>query len=185
MGHKRQDAPGELDTVRRFVNSRDKEQGTDVIADPAGLARWLADYELLAPDVEVGEADVRRAREVREALRAQLMANNGAEPDPDAVKRLHAAAERAGIGLTFTPEGSHLAPAAGGVDGAIGRLLTIVHAAEHDGTWMRLKACPWDTCHWAFYDNTKNASGVWCTMEVCGNRAKAKAYRERHARAGA
>ena len=185
MAHKRQDAPGRLDTVRRFVNSRDIEQGTDVIADPAGLRRWLADYELLESGARVGEDDVRRAIEVREALRALLMANNGAERDPDAVKRLHAAANRAGIRLTFSPEGSELAPEARGVDGAIGRLLTIVHEAEHDGTWKRLKACPWDTCHWAFYDNTKNASGVWCTMEVCGNRAKAKAYRERHARSGA
>jgi predicted RNA-binding Zn ribbon-like protein len=45
-----------------------------------------------------------------------------------------------------------------------------------------LKACPWHTCHWAFYDHTKNSGGVWCTMEVCGNRAKVKAYRERQAR---
>ena len=183
MGRKRQEAPGRLDTVRRFVNSADIEQGTDVIADPPGLKRWLTDYELLEPGTEVGEADVRRAREVREALRSLLMAHNGGETDPHAVQTLHAAAHRAGIALTFTPEGSALAPEAEGVDGALGRLLAIVHEAEHDGTWQRLKACPWDTCHWAFYDNTKNASGVWCTMEVCGNRAKAKAYRERHARA--
>ena len=79
---------------------------------------------------------------------------------------------------------SSLEPETPGSDGALGRLLTIVHEAEHEGTWPRLKACPWHTCHWAFYDNTKNASGVWCTMEVCGNRAKAKAYRERQARSG-
>jgi predicted RNA-binding Zn ribbon-like protein len=47
------------------------------------------------------------------------------------------------------------------------------------GTWDRLKACRQETCRWAFYDNTKNRSGVWCTMEVCGNRAKARSYRER------
>ncbi|MGH2778535.1 MAG: CGNR zinc finger domain-containing protein, partial [Actinomycetota bacterium] len=32
----------------------------------------------------------------------------------------------------------------------------------------------------AFYDHSKNRSGKWCTMRVCGNRAKTRAYRERH-----
>ena len=46
-----------------------------------------------------------------------------------------------------------------------------------DGTWRRLKACREDTCQWAFYDRSKNRSGTWCSMAVCGNRAKARAYR--------
>jgi predicted RNA-binding Zn ribbon-like protein len=97
------------------------------------------------------------------------------------VTTLRASAQRAGVGLEFEPDGSRLEPQAGGVDGALGRLLVAVHEAQHDGTWARMKACPWDTCHWAFYDHTKNRSGVWCNMAVCGNRAKARAYRERHA----
>jgi predicted RNA-binding Zn ribbon-like protein len=185
MTRKRQDAPGRLELVRTFVNTLDIEDGVDEITDPAGLKRWLTERELLESGAKVGQEDVRRAREVREALRAQLRANNGGERDEAAVATLHAAARRAGVGLRFEPGGSRLEPEARGVDGALGRLLTIAHAAEHDGTWKRLKACPWDTCHWAFYDHTKNAGGVWCTMEVCGNRAKVKAYRERHARSSA
>ncbi|MDQ4041288.1 MAG: CGNR zinc finger domain-containing protein [Actinomycetota bacterium] len=184
MSHtKQQQAPGDLELVRGFVNTVDVEDGRDALADPQGLAAWLREHELLEPRAEVGKSDLRRAVAVREALRAQLLANNGGEPDPDAVATLHEAAGRAGIALRFSERGSELEPSAGGVDGALGRLLTIVHRAEQDGTWRRLKACPWHTCHWAFYDNTKNRSGVWCTMEVCGNRAKAKAYRERRAAA--
>ncbi len=184
MSHtKRQRAPGELELVRQFVNSFDVEDAQDALGDPAGLAAWLREHDLLEAQAEVGEEDRRRAVAVREALRALLLANNGGERDPDAIATLHEAAGRAGVALRFTEDGSGLEPSAGGVDGALGRLLTIVHAAEHDGTWPRLKACPWHTCHWAFYDNTKNRSGVWCTMEVCGNRAKAKAYRERRAAA--
>jgi predicted RNA-binding Zn ribbon-like protein len=49
-----------------------------------------------------------------------------------------------------------------------------------NGTWERLKACALhDTCEWAFYDWSKNRSGTWCDMKVCGNRSKARAYRER------
>ena len=53
-------------------------------------------------------------------------------------------------------------------------------AADRDA-WKRLKACRLHTCEWAFYDHTKNRSGAWCNMAVCGNRAKARAYRERRA----
>ena len=183
MTRKRQEAPGRLELVREFVNTADLEGGDEGLASPAGLARWLQAHDLLEPDAEVGEKDLERAIAAREALRAQLKAHNGSDRDPEAVATLHEAANRARIGLSFDEAGaSSLEPRTPGADGAIGRLLTIVHEAEHEGTWARLKACPWHTCEWAFYDNTKNASGVWCTMEVCGNRAKAKAYRERHAR---
>jgi predicted RNA-binding Zn ribbon-like protein len=53
-----------------------------------------------------------------------------------------------------------------------------------EGTWSRLKACLADTCQWAFYDQSKNRSAHWCSMAVCGNRAKARAYRNRHAKRG-
>jgi predicted RNA-binding Zn ribbon-like protein len=181
MDHKRQDAPGALETVRQFVNSADFEAGTEALSDPDSLARWLAEHDLLEPRTRATDADLSHALALREALRALTLANNGAERDPEAVATLQAAAERAEVGLDFRDDGSHLEPRAGGVDGALGRVLGAVHEAMHDGTWARLKACPWHTCNWAFYDHTKNRSGVWCTMDVCGNRAKAKAYRERQA----
>jgi predicted RNA-binding Zn ribbon-like protein len=73
------------------------------------------------------------------------------------------------------------AASSSGVEGALGRILAIVHASIADGTWMRLKACHEHGCEWAFYDHTKNRSGAWCNMGVCGNRAKARAFRERRA----
>ena len=66
-----------------------------------------------------------------------------------------------------------------GVDGALGRLLVIVYRAMETGTWPRLKACRSDTCQWAFYDHSKNRSGHWCSMAVCGSQHKARTYRER------
>jgi predicted RNA-binding Zn ribbon-like protein len=47
-------------------------------------------------------------------------------------------------------------------------------------SWERLKACRAEDCRWAFLDDAKNHSRAWCSMKVCGNRAKARAYRERH-----
>ncbi len=37
----------------------------------------------------------------------------------------------------------------------------------------RLKMCPGNGCGWLFIDETKNARRTWCSMETCGNRAKA------------
>jgi predicted RNA-binding Zn ribbon-like protein len=50
-----------------------------------------------------------------------------------------------------------------------------------DGTWARVKACRAEDCRWAFYDFSRNRSGTWCDMAVCGNRAKVRAYRARTA----
>jgi predicted RNA-binding Zn ribbon-like protein len=182
---KTQTAPGELERVREFLNTADLEQQTDALSDPRSLGAWLAGQGLAPEDVRVGAADLSRAVELREALRALLLAHNGLELDPDAAPMLDAAACRAKLRLRFDAAGAaHLEPEASGVAGALGQLLAIVHAAIADGSWPRLKACRDDTCQWAFYDHTKNHSGAWCTMEVCGNRAKARAYRERQTRGG-
>ncbi|HSO54001.1 MAG TPA: CGNR zinc finger domain-containing protein [Actinomycetes bacterium] len=49
-----------------------------------------------------------------------------------------------------------------------------------DGTWSRLKPCRNHGCRWLVYDHSTNRSGTWCTMSLCGNRGKARAYRRRH-----
>jgi predicted RNA-binding Zn ribbon-like protein len=173
-------APGSLELVQRFVNSVDLESGEDELGGPDELRAWLAERELIAPGDKVTAADLRRALDVREGLRALLMANNGGAADGECVERLDRAAARAGVRVRFEPGAEpRLAPEARGVDGAIGRLMAIVAGSVEQGTWRRLKACSRDVCHWAFFDHSKNRSGRWCQMEVCGNIEKARAFRER------
>lgn len=181
MERKRQDAPGELEHVRVFVNTREIEEDRDDLDTAAALARWLTDKGLGPPGLKASRGDLARAVELREALRASLLANNEGEPAPaDACRLIDEAALRARLRPRFgAGSGRLLEPEASGVDGALGRLLAIVNEAVAHGTWTRLKACRDDTCQWAFYDHTKNRSGSWCTMQACGNRAKARAYRER------
>ena len=76
-----------------------------------------------------------------------------------------------------------LAVRGSGPGAVVAPIVAIVYEAMVDGTWERLKACPADDCQWAFYDESKNRSGTWCDMAVCGNRAKVRAYRERRTRA--
>ena len=176
-------APGELATLQQFVNTLDLEDGTELLEAPADLRRWLVHHELVAPSTRVGEEDFRRAVELREAFRAVLHANNGAPLDAGAVATLDAAARAAELTVRWDETGgAELVPARSGVDGAFGRLLAIAYRARVEGTWQRLKACPEQSCGWAFYDRSRNRSSTWCSMAVCGNRAKARAFRERRAR---
>ncbi|MBC6461609.1 CGNR zinc finger domain-containing protein, partial [Actinomadura sp. HBU206391] len=76
-----------------------------------------------------------------------------------------------------------LVPATGGVSAGLGRIAAAIMECAADGSWERLKACQEDTCRWAFMDTSKNRSRAWCSMRVCGNRTKTRAYRARR-RAG-
>jgi predicted RNA-binding Zn ribbon-like protein len=193
---KQRQAPGELERVRRFVNTREVGRVTDRLSDPSALAAWL-EREGLAPDAtRATRADLARAVALREALRTILLAHNpgpgagraGATADAalaNACRALDEAAARARLRLRFGDDGSALlAPEAGGVSGALGRLVATAHDSIAQGTWSRLKVCRDPECEWAFYDHTKNRSGAWCSMEGCGNRAKARAFRERRAAVG-
>jgi predicted RNA-binding Zn ribbon-like protein len=73
-----------------------------------------------------------------------------------------------------------LEPAGRGLDAALARIASIIREAMLSGEWARLKVCPADDCLWAFYDRSRNRSRTWCRMDECGNRAKVRAFRERH-----
>jgi predicted RNA-binding Zn ribbon-like protein len=174
-------APGELETVRAFINTWDAEDDTESLASPAELRDWLAEHDLIESGARVTAADHRNALEVREALRAMLMANAGLDLDPAAGRTLDETARRARLSVRFDEHGHvHTAPEASGVDGALGRLLALVAGAQDEGKWSRLKACLADDCQWAYYDLSRNRSAVWCDMASCGNRQKVRSYRERH-----
>jgi predicted RNA-binding Zn ribbon-like protein len=143
--------------VQLFVNSIDREHDREWLPD------WLADHGL-AP------RDFARARELREALRALLHVNNVGGTAPEAEARVHAAAEDVRVEL----RGGEVALT--GAD-ALGEVTAIALTAMLDGTWRRLKVCR--NCEWAFYDTSKNRSGSWCSMQLCGNRLKTRAYRHR------
>jgi predicted RNA-binding Zn ribbon-like protein len=183
------EAPGELRTVQEFINTDHvhphlppgQKDTRDNMGSPETFAAWLIGEGLVSPDTPVSSEELRSAREVREALRALAYANHGGPLDPDAMQTLDRASQRAELHVHFEPDGrALLVPCGEGVDAAIGRVLAIVYRSMADGTWPRFKACREGSCQWAFYDYSKNVSGAWCNMKVCGNRAKARAYRERH-----
>jgi predicted RNA-binding Zn ribbon-like protein len=175
-------APGELRVVQLLVNTAEPNEGREELLDAASLGRWLAGHDLLR-EGEVGtvtEGDLARIVTLREALRDLLGANAGEPLDAAATAVLDAETSRVPLQVRISGDGGvSLAPARGGIDGAVARVLVAIAAASIEGTWRRLKACRDDTCRFAFYDASRNASSAWCSMASCGNRAKARRHRER------
>jgi predicted RNA-binding Zn ribbon-like protein len=177
-------APGALGLVQEFVNTLDVEKADERLGTPEALGEWLRDHGLF-PGGPVTGGEHAAAIGLREALRRLTAANNGAplrDADLAVLNDLVAACR---LRPRFEPGSTvRLEPDTGGVPGALGRVAAAVAEAMTEGTWHRLKSCAETGCQWAFYDQSKNRSGHWCSMEVCGNRAKARQFRERRRATG-
>jgi predicted RNA-binding Zn ribbon-like protein len=185
-------APGDLATVQAFVNTLDIEQGTDALTTPADLDRWLrhaaltgaADDGACQQDLP-GPRELATAVELREALRGVLRSHAAHSDAAQAAARVARVAATLRAGFDADQAGRIVVvPADTGVRAALTRLLLIGAEAATAGTWQRLKVCSADDCQWAFYDRSPTHSGCWCSMQICGSRAKSRAYRRRAAGTG-
>jgi len=175
-------APGELELVRQFVNTLALDEAVDSLADAAGLRAWLLEHQLLSRGAQISEIERERAVELRESLRDVLAGHTEGRVGTAAVRRLDAVIREIPMRMRVDDGGCVRVDAAGsGLDGALGEILARAHAAMEDGSWQRLKACGDVSCRWAFFDHSKNRSGHWCDMSVCGNRNKVHAFRTRKA----
>jgi predicted RNA-binding Zn ribbon-like protein len=173
-------APESLALMQSFVNTRNYLSGGDLLADAEEATAWLTGHGLLGAGERIGERERKRLVEFREALRSLLSAHNGI-PGAD-TQALNIFLETVDLRVQFGSDGRlglESAPDGGQVERVVGRLLAEAVRAEAEGRWGRLKACSNEECRWAFYDASKNRSGRWCTMQVCGARHKMRAYRER------
>jgi predicted RNA-binding Zn ribbon-like protein len=137
--------------VLDFLNTTDNELGSE-----AGWLAWAGVRQLR-------NSNLFHARAVRDALRAAL-GDPGSNPAE--------LAEPLQVSLVGG------LPTLIGLD-AVGSVLASATRLTVLGEWDRFKICPADTCRWAFFDRSRNRSRTWCSMQVCGNREKARAWRER------
>lgn len=172
-------APGDLEIVQSFLNTRHGRSRIDRLTTVDELASWLGRWRLVASSEKLSEADLERARELREGLRALLVANSGFGLDVSAVPRLDASARGARIEFRFDPEGSaRYETVSAGFSGAVATLLGIVSVAQLTGRWSRMKSCAYGDCRGIFYDTSPNRTGKWCTRQ-CGELMRARAQRRR------
>jgi predicted RNA-binding Zn ribbon-like protein len=179
----RRPAPGSLAVVQAFINSHYDlvfDHGAEVLHSPSALARWLTGHDLLAVGADLTAADLARMLAFREELRGLARETRDGGPSAPTRERCNRAASGAPAEVRLTPSGPQFVPPVGaGVSGAIGVLLAIIATSMREGTWDRLKICPGEHCGWAFYDNSRNQAGRWCSMSVCGGRSKARTHYRR------
>jgi predicted RNA-binding Zn ribbon-like protein len=174
-------APPPLDLVQDFVNTEIPDWARDDIATPELLTAWLRDRGLLHGDEEADADGFVLARSLRAALRRLASWNTlHRVPDEGERARLDAVLEPLVL-VTRLEETGRLVPVPGGEGTvrALASLVAVVLDAQATGEWGRLKACRQDTCGWLFYDASRNRTSSWCSMSICGNRAKTAAYRRR------
>ena len=173
-------APGRLELLQRFINSynHDLPLEWDRIGTPKRAQAWLRQKRLVAAGDRISDVDAARLRELREAMRALAIANQGGQSGAaaaDVIRRVSAAAQ---LSVVIDDTGrTALEPAGRGIDGAVATLLGILHEAQLTGHWSRMKGCR--QCGYAFFDRSKNRSAAWCAMSICGNRTKNRAYSRR------
>jgi predicted RNA-binding Zn ribbon-like protein len=173
-------APGRLELLQRCVNSHNHEfpDDWDRVGTPEKARAWLREKALVGPDVAITDADVGRLRALREGIRALAIANQAGRSAAAASEAIRYVSDLAALSVVVDATGRMaLAPIRDGVDGAVATLLGILHEAQLNGDWSRMKACR--QCEYAFFDRSKNRSATWCAMAICGNRTKNRAYYRR------
>jgi predicted RNA-binding Zn ribbon-like protein len=167
-----------------FVNTIDPRYGderVEYLGDYAALVEWAAWVGVLDDPGELRSREAtavhRRALRLREDLYALL--RPARESPPDISRELR----RAMSHLALRPSGDGYEEAFEG-DDADRMLWPVVRAAAALATspqLARVRECAGTDCGWLFLDASKAGRRRWCSMEVCGNRAKARRYRERAA----
>ena len=174
-------APQPLRLLQDFVNTEIPDFNRDDVATPDELAAWLSAHRLAKPTDAVDAALFVEARALRSALRELALANTlAAPPNAERRKAIDATLRRFPLVLHVVDARARLVPSVEGARGGVAAIVAVLAEAQLAGTWERLKACREETCGWVFYDGSRNRSSSWCSMQVCGGRAKASSYRRRH-----
>jgi hypothetical protein len=139
-----------------FLNTIDIDEGTDLLATGSGLVEWAASHGL-------HPGDPAEARRTRDALRSLVA---GGAPELPSVT-LHPSCDGEGVSLTS--------------DTVAEAALAATVVLSIQGRIKRVKLCNAETCRYAYYDRSRNGSRAWCSMEICGNRQKARSFRAKQA----
>jgi predicted RNA-binding Zn ribbon-like protein len=167
----RVNGPAHALLLRDFVNTYDVQYDIDEFGAPSDLSGWLTEHGLAAPGLRADEADLGLAVQLREALRAAMFDHQEVLAELEDLLTA--------LPLRLSLDGPALVPVHGGARGALAGIAAAVAAGTADGTWQRLKVCRAADCGRAFLDTSKNHSRTWCSMRMCGNRTKTRAYRAR------
>ncbi len=175
-------ADGGLALVQDLMNTipAGRPRAADLLQDVATAQGWvdtaLADWARAtghsAPAVVLDERGLEELQALRADLRSAVSATETSSSAPEL--------RNASIGLSLGADGrADLHPRGQGWRVLVGQILIEVLEAQRADTWRRLKACRNDRCAVAFYDRSRNNSGAWHDVRVCGNAVNLRASRAR------
>jgi len=180
------------------VEPRNRAEQIDLFQDRDDVLRWGAVAGIVerpgsrrkarASQLSEAEAaqELARARALREAVyEAASAVARGERPDRPALTAIQAAFAQAMARSELTDEGGEYGwrSSADGVD-------LVLDAVAKDAVDLllspgraRIKECGdgENGCGWLFVDATKSGTRRWCSMAVCGTRAKVTRHRTRRA----
>lgn len=131
-------------------------------------------------------AAARRLRDAHYRLFSSLAA--GTKVPAEDLHHIGALAVRAAARLRLEPAGGRFAWRWRDLDSSLEAALGPIARAAADlltGDELdRVRECDGDRCTWLFLDTSRNRSRRWCSMESCGNRAKARRHYRRSLESG-
>ncbi|MFE1362483.1 CGNR zinc finger domain-containing protein [Streptomyces harbinensis] len=176
--------PGALSFELLVTGGPDGMARWEVLHAPEDLRRWAGQCRLApTPALELGPADVRAARTVRDALwRIGLARVAGRAPAPADLAALNAAAAVPPLIPRLAPDTT----TAGWAEPATGAHLLSTVARDAIAVLTgphadRLRICAGENCSLLYVDTSRPGRRRWCAMENCGNRHKVRAHRARRA----
>jgi hypothetical protein len=181
-------APAGLALVQDLVNTHAVERdGADLLAGHATAQQWLQeasrqwahDRGLEPADPILPETDLQALRDLRASVQEMLAIPPDQRP-ADPVGTPSAVTHRAQVHLV-TDELDRVAmvPVGTGASWLASAIWSEILLAQRTGSWSRLKLCREPGCLSAFYDASRNGSGVWHNVRSCGNIANLRASRTR------
>ncbi|GIF26977.1 putative RNA-binding Zn ribbon-like protein [Actinoplanes tereljensis] len=181
--HGVREAPAGLALVQELLNTRTTmHYGSDLLLSADDAQRWLTEAittwsrvsGLPGPTLLISSSDLRSLRRLRTTFENVILAA-GAD-------NLDGALPPADVPVSLVPDADgwvRMVPTGRGTRWLASALWAEALLAQQAGLWPRLKLCHNGDCRAAFFDTSRNNSGVWHDVSTCGNTANLRAFRER------
>ena len=168
-----------LDFVRT-LRWRGTPLATEELPDDAALHAWIAQCAPCDPTGDPGggavtDAGAAEARQVREAIHTLLttaVRETGRLEDTDALDLVNATAARPTPSPRLDAAGHLTHRADHPVSATLALLARDALDLVSSPALARVRRCADPTCGALFYDGSRPGQRRWCSMDVCGNRAK-------------
>jgi predicted RNA-binding Zn ribbon-like protein len=134
-------------------------------------------------DRELKHRELERAREFRASLYRVLTSGPTGAAWRRVAAEIERSAERSHLVTRVEPEGpiaSWTVEGRADLDAPLLAIAAVVGELLTSPSVRYVRSCPGVGCGWLFLD--PSGRRIWCTMAICGNRAKARRFAERRAR---